>query len=163
MLISRRDFLKGLGIGALAVATAPTFLSCTAKAPSFYRFTDNIKSAKISSPLLSITKSIGKNEIDLSAVGAQAGKLRKIAEKYKNRDFSFGDKTFPFISKVKIKGELRTSLFAPAPSSYAFSVPIPQKAVLDFGYALMPEAWELSDSATLFRIWLMDKDRKKRG
>ncbi|MBA7494662.1 hypothetical protein ES702_05239 [subsurface metagenome] len=161
MLISRRDFLKGLGVGVLAATTAPTFLSCSGKAPSFYRFTDNIKSAKIYSPLVSITKSIGKNEIDLSAVGAQAGKLRQVAEKYSNRDFDFGDKTFPFISKVKINGELRSSLFAPAPSRFTFSVSLPQKPFLSFSYATLPDAWELENSATVFKIWLV-KDKKKR-
>jgi len=160
MLISRRDFLKGLGVGALASAIAPTFLICTGKAPSFYRFTDNIKSAKVYSPLVSLTKLSRSGEAALSPIDGKIEALFKVAEKYSNRDFSFGDKTEPYIKKVKIAGELRTVLFAPAPSSYTFSVKVPPKAILDFGYALMPEAWEFENSATVFKIWLV-KDEKR--
>jgi len=161
MLTSWRDFLKVLGVGALVVAIALTFLTCTGKTPSFYRFTDKIKNAKIESPLVYLTKLSRAGETDLSLLDGKIEALKHVAEKYSNRDFSFGDKTEPYIKKVKIAGELRTVLFAPAPSSYTFSVKIPPKAILDFGYALMPEAWEREGSATLFKIWLVGKDKKK--
>lgn len=128
------------------------FFSCGLidKAPELYRFTDKIKSAKISSPLLYTSESKDEN----------IEQLRQVAEKYPNRDFSFIDRTDPYVKKVEIAGSLRTALFAPAPSSFTFSVRIPEKPFLSFGYALIPDAWEISNSATTFNIWLV-KDGKE--
>lgn len=152
MLISRRGFLKRLGIAALAATTVLTFLTCTGKAPLFYRFTDKIKSAKIESPLLYLATSESKDE--------KIEQLRQVAKKYSHRDSPFSDRTDPYVKKIEIAGELRTALFAPAPSRFLFSLKLPPKPLLDFGYSLIPDAWEFETSATVFKIWIVENGKE---
>ncbi len=145
--------LKVFGAGALiSSAIAVTFLACSGQPRSFHRFTDEVKSAQIESPLLHITTSEPENKA--------AEQFRWVAGKYLNRDSAFSDRTDSYVKKVEIVGSLRTALFAPAPSKFTFSVRIPSKPILDFGYALMPDAWEMENSATTFKIWLV-KDGKE--
>ncbi len=132
-------------IGVFLIVYFLFAVGLTGKAPELYRFIDKIKSANISSPLLYLATSESKDE--------NIEQLRQVAEKYSHRDSAFSERTDPYVKKVEIAGSLRTALFAPAPSRFTFSVRIPEKPFLSFGYALIPDAWEIENSATTFKIW----------
>lgn len=159
MSITRRKhtaWQNALGILSTAVfvalAVVLTFVSCSSEQPTFFRFIDKLESAKIEGPLLNLATSELKD--------GNTEQLRSLAGQYLNRDLGFSDRTDPYVKKMKIAGSIRTALFAPAPSRFIFSVRIPSKPFLGFGYAFTPDAWETENSATTFKIWLV-KDEKK--
>ena len=134
--------------------------SCSDQAPTQYRFIDHIKSAEIESPLTNLPKISLSEGQALGKLNSGGEKLRQVAEKYTNRDLTFGDDTYPFALKVTLALELRNVLFAPTPSTYRFKLKIPQNARFDFGYGVMAESWEDGSAGVDFEITLIDTNKK---
>ena len=134
--------------------------ACSDQVPTQYRFIDLIKSAEIESPLTNLPENSHWEAQALSALKSGKEKLKQIVEKYTNRDLTFGNNTYPFALKVTLASELRSVLFAPTPSTYRFTLKIPQNARFDFGYGVMAESWEDGSAGVDFEITLIDTNEK---
>ena len=129
---------------------------CSNEVAAQYRLVDRIKDAQIDSPLETLPATDPSDVQGASAPKTDREKLRQVVEKYTNRDLAFGDNTYPFALKVTLASELRSVLFAPTPSTYQFTLRIPKKARLDFGYGIMSESWEDGYTGAHFEIDLID-------
>lgn len=129
---------------------------CSNEVAAQYRLVDRIKDAQIDSPLETLPATNPTDVQGSSALKTDREKLRQVVEKYTNRDLAFGDNTYPFALKVTLASELRSVLFAPTPSTYQFTLKIPKKARLDFGYGIISESWGDGYTGAHFEIDLID-------
>lgn len=133
---------------------------CNEQTPTQCRFIDHVKSAKIESPLTNLSRTSLSENQGLGTLKSGGEKLKQIVEKYTNRDLTFGDNSHPFALKVTLASELRNVLFAPTPSTYRFTLKIPQNARFDFGYGVMAESWEDGAGGVDFEIAVLDRNEK---
>ena len=136
-------------------------LGCSNEVATQYRLVDRIKDAQIDSPLELLPVTSPSDVQESSALKSDREKLKQVVEKYTNRDLTFGENTYPFALKVTLASELRSVLFAPTPSTYRFTLKIPKKASLDFGYGIMSESWEDGNTGAHFEISLIDTNAKE--
>ena len=62
--------------------------------------------------------------------------------------------------KASIQGEFRNAICAPPPSEIEQRVRIPQKPLLDFGYGVLPSAWNKEGDGVQFYIKAIDEKDK---
>ncbi|MFB0518641.1 MAG: sulfatase [Acidobacteriota bacterium] len=62
--------------------------------------------------------------------------------------------------KAFIRGEFRNAIYAPPPSEIEQIVRIPQKPLLDFGYGVLPAAWNKEGKGVQFYIQAIDEKGK---
>ncbi|MBN1592291.1 MAG: hypothetical protein JW941_03455, partial [Candidatus Coatesbacteria bacterium] len=96
------------------------------------------------------------DSLEKARVSASESSITPFSEAMTNNDFHIVSNKWGMKKKVTIDNEQRSSVFAPSATSIECPVRIPPHSLLDFGFAVSPDAWSRAGDGCEFEVLLKD-------